>query len=168
MDNQIKSKRRKRQKQANALINNFADKYASPTVRHWGRLFEHMLRKCKGMTPTLMEDLILLKRPEQLKELVGEDHFPQGQLLYEEFFFGLVTVKDGVAEKRDGVRINDIIQGTISEKALLRPEDLEALAYAIAYVLGGPETADLIPCYDNPKISENRQSQERTSKPAKR
>jgi len=161
-------KRKKRQKQIKDLILNFANKYSKPKPVDWARLCENMRRKAKKMPATLLEEVIALQRPAKLIELIGESDFPEDALLPIDYFLGESIAEDGERIHIPGIRIEDIEGGKTKINSELKDEDLEPLAYAIAYVLAGPTIADLIPTFSNHKMSENRQMQDRTKKPARR
>lgn len=168
MSTHDESKQRKREKQIHNLIVNFANKYSAPKPANWARLCEHMRRKVGKMPPPLLEEIIAGKHPDKLERLIGKANMPSGELLPIDYFLGETIVENGERITIEGIRIEEIEGGKTTINSTLRDEDLEPLAYAIAYVLAGPKVADLIPNFSDPKISENRQMQRRTKKPARK
>ncbi len=168
MSTQDESKRRKRQNQIQALIVNFDKKYSAPKPANWAKLCENMRRKARKMTPALLEEVIAFKRPDLLQRLIGKADMPDGELLPIDYFLGETIVDNGERIRIEGIRIEDIEGGKTTINSTFRDEDLEPLAYAIAYVLAGRKVADMIPTYRNPKISENNQLQMNTNAPAKK
>ncbi len=120
------------------------------------------------MPPPLLEEIIAGKHPDKLERLIGKANMPSGELLPIDYFLGETIVENGERITIEGIRIEEIEGGKTTINSTLRDEDLEPLAYAIAYVLAGPKVADLIPNFSDPKIFENRQMQRRTKKPARK
>lgn len=149
MSKEDKHKRRRRQKQIGDLLDHFK-KYNSPKPADIGRLIHNIMRKAKSMSPTLLEELITLQRPEELKELIGEDNFPSGELLPIEYL--------------QDVPIKELVGFKTKVNAIFRDEDFEPLLYAIAYVLGGPKVADKVPTFNDPKTDTRTQPKKLSKK----
>ncbi|MBX9879630.1 MAG: hypothetical protein K2Y22_14325 [Candidatus Obscuribacterales bacterium] len=155
MSKDDKHKRKKRQKQIRDLLVNFGNRYNNPKPADCGRLIENMMRKVKGMTPVLLEELITLQRPKELEALIGKGDYPSDKLLPKDYFYGEPS-DDEIEEWLDGIRIEEVIGDKTKVNALLRDEDLEPLIYAIAYVLAGQEVAAQTPAFNNRKRPEAR------------